>query len=204
MAKPGPQKTSSLTAPAKDFAGLKARLEGLHAAMKSNAQYSVKKFAIGPPRAKASGDVEPLASLAAAFDGATFEWELRGTEKTSGVVRFPTYKEILATKGQGLRGPNAYSLIPGLKHASIELQGPGDDVSVIDRESRQSRTDGIDVISAFDAQVDSLGIPTWELRYYDDLDETEDEDDPDGLFVKQGEVLDAVDRAWAAMGLRAP
>ena len=65
-------------------------------------------------------------------------------------------------------------------------------------------TAGVDVLSAYDAQLDSLGIRGWELRYYDDLDETGDDDEGGGLFDAQGDLLDAVDRAWAALGMRAP
>jgi hypothetical protein len=203
MAKPAAPKSSSLTAPAKDFAGLKTRLEGLHAAMKGNPKFKVKKFEVGPARQVANAPA-PIKQLAAVFDGAVFEWELQGTERTAGAIRFPTAAEIVKTLGTGTHENDSYILMPGLPHGSIELVSGGDEVLVLDQESGDVKTAGVDVLSAYDAQLDSLGIRGWELRYYDDLDETEDEEDGDSLFTKQGDLLDAVDRAWAALGLRAP
>ncbi|MFL5320229.1 MAG: hypothetical protein ACJ790_11280 [Myxococcaceae bacterium] len=203
MAKPAPPKSSSLTAPAKDFAGMKTRLEGLHAAMKANPNFKVKRFEISPPSQVANAPA-PLKALAAAFDGATFEWELQGAERTAGAIKFPKVAEVLKSIGTGTHESDSYVLMPGLAHGSIELVSGGEEVLVYDRDSGEVMTAGVDVLSAYDAQIDSLGIRAWELRYYDDLDETEDDDGGDGLFTKQGDLLDAVDRAWAALGLRAP
>lgn len=201
-----PTASSSLTAPAKNFAGLVTRLNGLHAAMKANPSFTVKRFEVRPPfRGSLPGALDAFADFAAAFDGATFEWELRGTERTAGALKIPSIVEIAKSKGQGTyEEGDSLVLLPDLKHASVELLLDTEDVSVFDRESGVAKTEGIDVLSAIDAAIDSLGIRGWELRFYDDLDETEDDDEGDGLYAAQGNVLDAVDRAWAALGLRAP
>lgn len=196
---PNPKPSSSLTASARDFKALKARLEGIAAAMRGNQKFTVKKFELGPP-GKASGPAQ-LNDYAAVFDGATLEWELRGVEKTSGKLVLPKASEIAASKGKGIsEDGDTFVVIPGLTHASIELSAETDDVSVLEKDSQAVKAEGLTLLAAFDAAVDSLGVKGWELRYFDDFGDDED----DELFDKQGDVLDAVDRTWAALGLRAP
>lgn len=199
MPPPNPKPSSSLSASARDFKALKARLEGLAAAMKGNPKFQVKKFEVGAP-GKSSGVPAQLTDYASVFDGATLEWELRGVEKTAGKLIIPKVSEIAGTLGKGISDEESWVLIPGLTHASIELSRATDEAAVLDRETNEPKTEGLTVLAAFDAAVDSLGIKGWELRYYDDFGG----DDDDELFDKQGEILDAVDRAWAALGLRAP
>lgn len=191
----------NLTAASKDFKGLKARLEGIAKAMAGNPQFVVKKVHVGAPFKGTPPDEAhaDLVALATTFDGATLEWELKGAEKTSGKIVIPKLPEVLKTKGQGESDEETFVLIPEFKYAKLELPVEGEDASVIDLESGDSKTDGVSVLSAYDALVDSLGVKGWELRYYDDLGDDEEE-----LFDVQGDILDAVDRAWAALGLKAP
>lgn len=197
---PNPRASASLTASARDFKGLKARLEGIAAAMRGNPKFQVKKFELGAPSKPPSAPPQ-LADYASVFDGAQLEWEMRGVEKTSGKLVIPKAAEIAASRGKGIAEEGeSWVVMSGLTHASIELSGETDDVSVLEIESKEPKADGLSLLAAFDAAVDSLGVKGWELRYFDDFGD----DDDDELFDKQGEVLDAVDRAWGALGLKAP
>lgn len=197
-----PRPLAALNASSPTFDALKRRLEALAAAMKGNRKFTVKKFELGAPRPKGGAGVpEELQAYSAVFDGATLEWELSGVEKTSGKLTLPTVAAVLKTKGNGaFEGGTSLVLIPGLEHGSVELVEPDAEVVVLDIESGQVKAEGLSVLSALDAAVDSLGVKGWELRYYDDFGD----DDDDELFDLQGEVLDAIDRAWSALGFKAP
>lgn len=198
--KSAPRASASLSASARDFNGLKARLEGIAAAMRNNQKFQVKKFELGAPSKTASSFAQ-LSQYAAVFDGAQLEWELRGVEKTSGKLMIPKSSEIAQSQGKGIaEDGKSFVVLSGLQHASVEWSPETDDISVLEKSSKDAKADGLTLLAAFDAAVDSLGVKGWELRYFDDFGD----DDDDELFDAQGEVLDSVDRAWAALGLKAP
>lgn len=197
---PNPKASGSLAAASRDFKALKARLEGIAAAMRNNQKFQVKKFEVGAP-SKPTGGPAQLADYASVFDGAALEWELRGVEKTSGKLVIPKAAEVAQSQGKGIaEDGKSWVVMTGLLHASIELSPATDDISVLEKSSGDTKADGLTLLAAFDAAVDSLGVKGWELRYFDDFGD----DDDDELFDAQGEVLDAVDRAWGALGLKAP